>query len=362
MRLIYHGLGALFAFLVCSETYSAEYIGLKVLNGRTTLIDPSGKPFFAHGVNHIGKNGQGAGRDAVSEACKALGFNAYGYGCPEALRDDMPYLESWNELIPMSMHRPASVFSYRDVFDPAVIEDIRSQIKKTCDANRENTNLIGYLWTDLAAWTPKNNHKTDFVAFMRELPADAPGRKAYENFAEKNQGNEAAFIRQIARQYFSVVGKATREFDPNHLVLGDRLTFQTAIPEVLEEMLPYVDVVSVQPNYVAGFPSADFDRLHKQAGGKPILICDFAIRFKDGDKKIRGRKLEENEAVAGEHYAAYIRAAKQTSYIIGAFWCNLIDSSPGAGKAGIKQGLFNPGLEPRPALSTCIKNLNCNHD
>ena len=38
-------------------------------------------------------------------------------------------------------------------------------------------------------------------------------------------------------------------------------------------------------------PKEKLDEIHKLTG-KPILLCDFAIRFKDGDKDIRNWKAE----------------------------------------------------------------------
>ena len=45
-------------------------------------------------------------------------------------------------------------------------------------------------------------------------------------------------------------------------------------------------------------------------------------------------------------------------YIIGAFWCNPINSKPGFKKAGIKQGLFDLGIVSRPELNKAIRELN----
>jgi hypothetical protein len=188
------------------------------------------------------------------------------------------------------------------------------------------------------------------------LPESAPGQQAYRAFLKSGATDDSQFLRLIARQYFKVLGEATRKHDPNHLVFGDRFIFSTVVPEVIEEMLPYVDAIAIQPNYAAGFPRAQFDKVHDLTK-KPILICDFAIRFKDGDKDIRGGKVEPDDAIAGKYYTEYIREALATPYIIGAFWCNLIDSAQ-PGKPGIKQGLFLDGLKPRPALHEQIRKLN----
>ena len=205
------------------------------------------------------------------------------------------------------------------------------QVKQTCLQNRDNPNLIGYYWTDLAAWPLKNSVGKNWVDFIRDLPADAPGRKAYAEFLKTWKGDNAqardlGFLRIIAREYFRVMGEANRKHDPDHLIFGDRFAFNTIVPEVLEELVPWVDAIAIQPNFQPGFPKAKYQEIHELTN-KPILICDFAIRFKDGDKKIRGWKLQEDARAAGVEYSKYIRAALETPYIIGAFWCNPVDST-----------------------------------
>lgn len=326
----------------------------------------------------------------VSTLSHRLGFNAYGYGCADALKDDLPYVESWNDLVPISVHRLPDEFHYRDIFAPEVQQDIRDRIREKCFANRDNGNLIGYYWTDLPAWALENPHQTNWVKYMRGLPASAAGRQRYLAFLRESYADDLsrlntaygtkaaswadlarttfppglaappaddrAFLRIIARQYYGLLGRATREFDPHHLILGDRLDLNPE-PEVLEEMLPYVDVVAVQPPYAPGFPQQAFEELHHRAKNKPIIICDFAIRFRDGDKPVRGGQLAPDDRAAGEYYAEYVKEARRTGFIIGTFWCGLADSE-NRGKPGIKQGLLTGSHQGRPALDAQMTSLN----
>lgn len=132
-----------------------SYIQLQEIGGRTWLVAPSGKPFFAHGVTHLnGRHGEDV--NAVANACQQLGFNAYGYGCPDPLKTDLPYVEGRN-LIPSSLYRTTDgSFTYLDIFDPEQQTKLEWQVRKMCFANRDNPNLIGYCWTDLGAWPLKN--------------------------------------------------------------------------------------------------------------------------------------------------------------------------------------------------------------
>ena len=74
----------------------SENFSLTKIDGRHWLLTPDGRPFFAHGITHAGNRNAKLNFPKFSEACKELGFNAYGYGCPTQLRSDMPYVASWN--------------------------------------------------------------------------------------------------------------------------------------------------------------------------------------------------------------------------------------------------------------------------
>lgn len=356
-------LPALLVQIVAAQSENLQNITLTEIEGRHWLVGPDGKPFFAHGITHAGNRQAKLDFDKFSEACKKLGFNAYGYGCPPELRDDMPYLESWNHLVPISYYRGKNAVKFVDVFDPEQQEKLDAGVKASCFRSRKNPHhVIGYCWTDLGSWPLENPSGKNWVDFIRSLPEDAPGQRAYRKFLETWEGNDAeardlAFLRLIAREYFRVVGGAQQKYDPDHLVFGDRFAFNTFEPVVVEEMLPHVDAIAIQPPFRAPFPKEKLGEIHKLTG-KPIILCDFAIRFKDGDKDVRNWKLEEDSAAAGVAYSDYVKAALETDYIIGVFWCNPVDTPKGFGNPGVKQGFFGDGLSERPGLHQAVKELN----
>ncbi|GAI89946.1 unnamed protein product, partial [marine sediment metagenome] len=276
-----------------------------------------------------------------------LGFNSYGYGCPDDLKDDLPYMESWNDLVPISLYRNDDTFRYVDIFDSIVQESIETKVRNKCIANRNNPNLIGYMWTDLPTWTLENKHNTNWVDFCRQLPDSAPGKIEYVQYLQAQydsdidsfnelyltgmgdwesllsysfasvpdkseiRNDDLAFLRMIARQYYTLLGNATREYDPSHLVFGDRLLFSLVVDEVIEEMLPHVDAIAIQPNYNAGFPDETYQHLHSLTN-KPILICDYAIRFPEEGKDINNVTAPDQET-AGKDYNDYLQEAISTS-------------------------------------------------
>ena len=89
-----------------------------------------------------------------------------------------------------------------------------------------------------------------------------------------------------------------------------------------------------------------------------MILCDFAIRFDDGDKDIRSWKKAEDSVEAGKQYTEYVKAAMDCDYIVGVFWCNPVDTPKGFGKPGVKQGFFGDGVTDRVGLHEDVKKLN----
>jgi hypothetical protein len=279
----------------------------------------------------------------------------------------MPYIESWSHLVESAYYRGKDKVKFVDIFDPAEQARLEAGVKASClRAKRNPQTIIGYCWTDLGSWPLDNPSGTNWVEFTRKLPADAPGQRAYQDFlstweGEDDTARDQAFLRLIAREYFRVVGEANRKYDPGRLIFGDRFAFNTFDNDVVEEMLPYVDAIAIQPPFQGGFPKQKFDEIHEFTG-KPILLCDFAVRFKDGDKDIRSWKPAADSVEAGQQYADYIRAALDTDYIIGVFWCNPVDTPKGFGNPGVKQGFFGEGMSQRPGLAEAVKKVNAHRD
>ena len=355
---------AAYTFIFPGDAHSGpQPIRISEIDGRYWLIDGDGHPFFAHGITHSGNKSANLDLAAFSKACKEVGFNSYGYGCPPELRSDMPFVESWSHLVPSAYYRGKNNVTFVDIFDPVAQAKLEAGVKFTCARSRADSfNIIGHCWTDLGSWPLENPSATNWAEFTRNLSDDAPGQRAWQKFLSTWEGDDdtardQAFLKLIAREYFRVVGEATRTYAPGQLIFGDRFGFNTFDNDVVKEMLPYVDAIAIQPPFRGGFPKQKFDEIHEFTG-KPIILCDFAVRFKDGDKDIRSWKPAADSVDAGKQYAEYIRAALDTNYIIGVFWCNPVDTPKGFSNPGVKQGFFGEGMSPRPGLADAVKEVN----
>ena len=262
----------------------------------------------------------------------------------------------------LSLYRGDGTHKFVDIFDPAEQKRIEKGVKASCDRSKNNPNCLGYSWTDLATWRLENSAKKNWVEFFKKLPADSPGGKKWAEFKQSWTGDagkeqDQEFLELIAREYFRVIGSANRKYDPDHLVFGDRFSFYTYDEDVLKEMLPWVDAIAFQPHFWGPFPKKEFDRMY-EISGKPILLCDFAIRFKDHGKEVNAWNISEDSFAAAKAYTEYVTAALESEYVVGVFWCNPVDTPKNFGKKGVKQGFFGDGLVERPGLYDAVKNLN----
>jgi len=370
---------------------------LEKINGRHCLVTPDGHGFLSLGVVHIVAIAQKSkvdlfakkyGRDwdkfsrAALANLRSWGYNSAGYGAPQPLRKMIPYMAS-SQLLPTSTYLPGSAFRYPDVFDPDMQRKVRNRIRFACTPEKGNPNLIGYYWTDTPQWDLKRarrKHKTDWVSSIRSLPATAPGKKRYVKFLSDRYGgkigtlpkgyhvkaksfdallnetfkavdwsdpkvaaDDSAFLRLIARELYRTLGTETRKQLPGALIFGERYLMQDHPDEVLEEALPYIDALAIQP-WGSKFDGAYFDRLHKKTG-KAILICDHQCSFATPEhKKTMWTQLESEQAV-GEAYVQYLRDACAKPYILGYHRCQYINRI-GRYASVLKQGLLREDGTP----------------
>jgi hypothetical protein len=333
-------------------------------NGRDCLMDPSGKPFLSLGVNHVQnifpKSFSGDREkecDAVFKNLTSWGFNTAGYGSPAPLCRRMPYLA------PMYLTKNANYesdaqFTYSDVFDPAVQEKMREIIRYEIGKQQGNANLIGYYWTDTPQWDLERSRKkrgTDWVSTLREMPADAPGKMRYEQFLKEGGTLDEDFLRLIARELYKVLGEETRRLAPDALIFGERYLVGDHPACVIEEALPYIDVLSIQPGG-ATFNAAYFDELHEKFK-KPILLCDHQCSFPTPDyPKTMWQQMESEEA-AGQAYAQYLEDAFSKPYIIGFQRCQYIDRFEKR-RGILKQGVLKEDGTPYKTLAQYIREAN----
>jgi hypothetical protein len=215
--------------------------------------------------------------DETEQNIRAWGFNSFGYHTNKEMYSRMPGMI---DCFPAqtSRWRPDNQFHYDDVFDPAYHKVIETSIDHMVDQATDNRNIIAYFWTDIPEWDLEQTYKhrgTNWLMFYRELPAAAPGKEVYVNYLKMRYNNnlesfkseynvvavsweevkaasfehtdqekakvkadDEEFLRLIAREFYRVVGRATKTKDPNRLILGERFLLGNHPECVLEEQNP----------------------------------------------------------------------------------------------------------------------------
>lgn len=290
------------------------------------LITPDGKPFFTMGLNHIDPASlrypenvdiwetQYGGstlrwiRESVAPNLRKWGFNTVGWVQEVTVRHwqhsrpftvdeyralDMPYCH----LLPLNeSHQWEKHTIHYDYRSGDWKEWCEYVARSHCAELADDPNLIGYFYSDCPCWIhdrPENEWRGP--VFDPERLDSAAGRKE---------------LREIARSYYRTIHDAIRQYDKHHLLLGDRYEANAPIAmEVVEEAMPYVDVLSFQDFQD---PVAHLDEWYKRTG-KPVLLADAARGALMSDGFFR-----END---GQWYADTLAALFENPGCIGFHLC-----------------------------------------
>ncbi|MEM9160001.1 MAG: hypothetical protein AAGB46_13225 [Verrucomicrobiota bacterium] len=350
---------------------------LEQIDGRHFLVTPEGHGFLSIGVTHTGGlvRPEGSGHDYFKDECagdwkkanqdivsyfRAWGYNCVGYGGHETTRELLPHFASGHPSGKVSLWMGKAV-EFPDVFGDEWKEQARSDIRKTLQKyDLESPKLIGIYWTDMPAWELEQARRTvgkTWVDAIRELPESAPGRIRYERF-RRERGEEAsdeAFLRLIARQVYSTIGPFTRQLAPDTLIFGERYAGRALPWGVIQEALPYIDVVSVQPNGTT-FATVPFERLYQETG-KPVMICDHSISFRTPEHpKVMWDTLPDAGSV-GRAYEVYLNEGFSTPYLIGYNRCQYINRFKNRQNM-LKQGLLKEDGTPYEEFVEWLEKTN----
>ncbi|MEM6631877.1 MAG: hypothetical protein AAF694_19530 [Bacteroidota bacterium] len=348
---------------------------LDTLNGRHYLITPAGHGFISIGVTHtIGLKNERQSRyhyleeslngdwDKASVEIQTYfrqwGYNTLGYGSHKSTRKLLPYFAGCQPT-KVSAWLGKNVV-YPDVFSEEWKEEARQILEKTIEEYGITSNLIGIYWTDIPLWDlnqAKRKLGKTWVDAIRELPQHAAGKIKYEQFLSKNGSNasDEDFLVLIAREVYSFLGPLTRKLAPNTLIFGERYAGWALPWSVIQEALPYIDVVSIQPPSSAVYPK-NFERLYRETG-KPIMVCDHNIGFNTPEHSNVMWKTLGNVDSVGLAYERYLKEGFSRPYLLGYNKCQYIDRFLVDQKI-LKQGLLQVDGKPYEELVDWVEKVN----
>ncbi|MHC4178418.1 MAG: agarase [Planctomycetota bacterium] len=295
------------------KRYSATgFFYPKKIDGRWWLIDPEGYRFLHVAVNSVrpGDSPQNRRtfpaefgtrekwRDATVALLRNHGFN--GTGC---WSDDRSLAGGPDRLVYTPTLRLMSGYgrqrgrTYQEpghtgypnkcilVFDPE-FEAYADEAAKPLARLKDDPYLLGY-FSDNEMPFPQ-----DSLDRYLQLDSQDPGYRAARAWLARRKGDGAdastitsrdrdAWRGYVARRYLSMVARAIKRHDPNHLYLGSRFySSEKRCKEVFQAAGEFVDVISVNV-YGVWTPSSEMLQRWAQWSGRPLVVTEWYAKGND---------------------------------------------------------------------------------
>jgi hypothetical protein len=163
-----------------------------------------------------------------------------------------------------------------------------------------------------------------------------------------------AYFELFLETYFEMVSTALRRADPNHLLIGSRLTPGTSSNQTVVRIAgKYTDVVSIN-YYTFGIEKEFLERVHTWSGGKPLLLSEWY--YATTEQGLNAPNEVANDRERGMAYRNYIEQSAALPYVVGSQWFIYTDQSitgrffEGYTGEGYNTGLVNVVDRPYPEL------------
>lgn len=219
----------------------------------------------------------------------------------------------------------------------------------------KNANLTGCL--DLGKNDPKNEN---YLAAKKWL--------ATNKFTEEDATTEEVkkrFLAYVGETYFSIVYKAIKKHDPNHMSLGPRVDKEEARANdyFMKAVGPYVDILAI--NYYREWtPNADFMTTWGKNLNKPFMVTEFYTKGEDsGLANTSGAGwIVRTQLERGYEYQNYTLALLESKYCVGWHWFKYMDNDPSMpgepSNIDGNKGLLKINYEPYTPMAEKMKELN----
>ncbi|RZK59474.1 MAG: agarase [Pedobacter sp.] len=218
------------------------------------------------------------------------------------------------------------------VFDPA-FEEFCDQAAKKLVANKTDENLFGYFSDNEMPLGIKN-----LDGYLTLKDQQDPGYLAAKKFID-DRGVAAdkitdidrrEFLSIVAERYFSIVSKAIKKYDPNHMYLGCRFHGQQGnIAELWKAAGNYIDAISMN-YYNAWTPDQQLMANWANWSGKPFIITEWYVKADDsqlGNTAGAGWVVKTQQD-RGLFYQNFTLGLIESKNCVGWHWFKYMDNDP----------------------------------
>ncbi len=370
------------------------------VNDRWWIVDPIGHPMINIGLNNVAT--------AASDSSRSLMQARYGNLTnwakqTSSLMNDLGYnnFGAWsdNETIAPLLNKQPRKFSY------TIIKNFMSDYGKKKGGTFQMSGHTGYpdntifvfdkafeAWCDeyakqlavykndplLFGYFSDNEMPFQKLSLDRYLAKKDTTDEGYQAASKwlRNKGMAVAnitdkerneFLGVMAEQYYSVVSKAIKKQDPNHLYLGSRFhSYEKKVPEVFAAAGKYVDVIAV--NYYREWTPLPEDVTNWEAwSGRPFIITEWYTKGEDsGMPNYSGAGwIVHTQKDRGNFYQNFTLALLESKNCVGFHWFKYHDNDPSNLKTDpsnrdANKGIVTLGYKPYVDLTNKMKELNTN--
>ena len=180
---------------------------------------------------------------------------------------------------------------------------------------------------------------------------------------EQGIGDMTVMSKIITETWLKTHHDLIRKYDPNHLILGDKVSAHgPAQPDWVWELVSkYVDVVLIQDfEFFDEEHEAKLRHIHEKTG-KPIINGDHAYATLRPNMRAHKGVPVENLTRVGEEYTRYTRGTMALPFMLGWQYCGYIEQWAGATNDSTGQeqpGFFDPFGEPLVDALVLVKKAN----
>jgi hypothetical protein len=366
------------------------------VGGRWWMVDPEGCLFLHRAVTSVSMlNTPGAQTawkekfanetnwaNQTTELLRTHGFNGLGSWTDTermaAVKPPLAYTRVWNFMSGYGRKRggtyqkPGHTGYPGDcifVFDPE-FETFCNEHARQLAAGRDDPWLLGHFSDN------EMPLRADALKNYLSLPATDPGQQAALKWLRARRGPDATardikppdlpdFLEFMAGRYFSIVSRAIKRHDPNHLYLGARFHgSDLRFPEIFRAAGPHLDVVSVN-YYRAWTPDPERLSMWARESGKPVIITEWYAKGADsGLANTSGAGwLVKTQRDRGLFYENFTLGLLESRDCVGWHWFKYIDNDPADTRSDpsnqdSNKGILSNRYQPYPPLLDSMKRIN----
>lgn len=335
-----------------TKRQATGFFRVEQVDGRWWFIDPDGHQFFSTASNGIVSSGQDARFESRQDYFRRLpppqaAGSFYTWNLLRRFQDQFPArwidltfrrmdawglntIGNWSDHRLWDAHRKAYVVNLEgwgmnsgylglpDVYSPDFAVTVDRAAAAQCAPRKSDPYLLGYFIANEPPWPGRESLVVDTI--LDGPPS--PIQKAVRAFLAAGDTPERRrqFIERAFERFLSVVNRAVRRHDPNHLNLG--LRFGGVPPEWMLRASRSFDVCSLNVYATEADPKV-LQRIY-QVSGRPILIGEFHFGV-PGRGLAAGLVQVRDQAERGVAYRYYVEQAASFPAFVGVSWFQWID-------------------------------------